>query len=96
VALSWGWRGEAVQPEQVLGGLGMVGALALLFSGDHAHEHAHAAVTHTHAHTHGDGHHDHTHDDLPDDVWHTHEHGHAAVTHRHAHVPDLHHRHTHG
>jgi drug/metabolite transporter (DMT)-like permease len=96
VALSWGWLGEAVQPEQVLGGLGMVGALALLFSGDHAHEHAHAAVTHTHAHTHGDGHHDHTHDDLPDDVWHTHEHGHAAVTHRHAHVPDLHHRHTHG
>jgi drug/metabolite transporter (DMT)-like permease len=94
-AASWWWLSEPVQTVQLLAGVGMAGALALLLSERHAHVHHHPELEHTHAHRHDDGHHDHVHDDLPADAWHTHAHRHEAVTHRHPHVPDLHHRHEH-
>lgn len=95
VAAAWLVLGEAIEGVQVAAAVLMIGALALLFRGQHAHDHHHPAQTHTHAHRHDDGHHDHPHPDLPADVWHTHAHAHAPVTHRHPHVPDLHHRHPH-
>ncbi len=96
VALAWVGLGEAVLPAQVLAVVGMVGALALLFTERHRHAHTHESLQHTHWHRHDDGHHDHPHPGRPRWGWHIHAHVHAPTTHTHPHRPDLHHRHEHG
>lgn len=100
--VAWRLLGEPVAPEQVIAGLLMAAAVALLAGSDHGHVHTHGAQRHTHWHRHDDGHHgghlaDHVapQTEFPPQAWHIHEHSHEAQTHDHEHLPDLHHRHDH-
>lgn len=92
VAVALGDRGLGLWT--LLGGVLMLGGVAVHLAESHGHEHTHEALEHDHAHTHDDGHHDHAHVTLPQGT-HSHVHRHAAMTHDHAHVPDLHHAHRH-
>jgi drug/metabolite transporter (DMT)-like permease len=94
VPMAWLLLDEPVFGLQVVAGVVMLIAVALLLGTTHAHAHRHEAMIHTHLHRHDDGHHTHTH--IPAVTgWHTHEHAHLPQDHSHAHAPDLHHRHRH-
>ncbi|MEC7240659.1 MAG: EamA family transporter [Myxococcota bacterium] len=93
---SWMLFGEEVLLVQIIAGLLIAIALAVLLTGRHSHAHRHLAVTHTHTHRHDDGHHSHTHTPpVEPGAWHSHEHSHDSLEHAHEHMPDLHHRHDH-
>jgi drug/metabolite transporter (DMT)-like permease len=77
-----------------VGGLLMLGGVALHLVESHDHSHVHEATDHEHAHTHDDGHHHHGHE-LADGESHSHRHHHESVRHDHPHVPDVHHLHEH-
>lgn len=95
VVFSMLWLGEGMSAVQILAGVLLTGAVAVLLIEHHGHEHEHHALTHEHSHRHDEGHHDHTHTDAPPHARHTHPHTHAPLRHRHPHWPDLHHRHDH-
>jgi len=94
-ALSYGVLGEALGVAALVAAPLLVGSVAVLFSGIHAHRHHHAALEHLHLHRHDDGHHLHTHPGLPAATEHSHPHRHDELVHAHPHWPDLHHRHQH-
>lgn len=77
-----------------VGGVLMLGGVALHLLEHHEHDHPHNPMHHEHAHEHNDAHHTHTHDPMPIGS-HSRNHPHEALHHGHTHVPDVRHQHVH-